>query len=372
MSTKVQQLRTIVQESIRVQRDSSETIDYIDGANAIRDAVARQNHVIFGRRGCGKTLLLHASERQLRDDVRVVYVNCEDYKQHSFPNVLIEILDELFGELEKHLTGWFGKKKRSRDLIREIRTELARLKQDPDERDSTVRESASTGDNTSVTAGFKAQGLNVGAAAVSAQKAAIEQEYAKHDSKIRQLNLLLPRLKDRIREFFSLSTEVKAVFLALDDFYHLQRTIQPHVADYIHRLCKDVPLYFKLATLRHASVLYADRDKQPIGVQERHDYQPIDVDFTLADFKRTSSQLRQILYAYGEKAGMSREEIDNLFMGEGFDRLVLAAGGVPRDFLSLLPRESFSETCWRGTHWQRRCPTTEPRDLSTPNRRIES
>lgn len=372
LSTKVQQLRTIVQESIRVQRDSSETIDYIDGANAIRDAVARQNHVIFGRRGCGKTLLLHASERQLRDDVRVVYVNCEDYKQHSFPNVLIEILDELFGELEKHLTGWFGKKKRSRDLIREIRTELARLKQDPDERDSTVRESASTGDNTSVTAGFKAQGLNVGAAAVSAQKAAIEQEYAKHDSKIRQLNLLLPRLKDRIREFFSLSTEVKAVFLALDDFYHLQRTIQPHVADYIHRLCKDVPLYFKLATLRHASVLYADRDKQPIGVQERHDYQPIDVDFTLADFKRTSSQLRQILYAYGEKAGMSREEIDNLFMGEGFDRLVLAAGGVPRDFLSLLPRESFSETCWRGTHWQRRCPTTEPRDLSTPNRRIES
>ena len=33
---------------------------------------------------------------------------------------------------------------------------------------------------------------------------------------------------------------------------------------------------------------------------------------------------------------MSRDEIDNLFMGEGFERLVLAAGGVPRDFLSLL------------------------------------
>jgi hypothetical protein len=82
--------------------------------------------------------------------------------------------------------------------------------------------------------------------------------------------------------------------------------------------------------------LYADRGKQPIGVQERHDYQPINVDFTLANFKRTASQLKQILYAYGEKAGMSREEIDELFMGEGYDRLVLAAGGVPRDFLSLL------------------------------------
>jgi hypothetical protein len=33
---------------------------------------------------------------------------------------------------------------------------------------------------------------------------------------------------------------------------------------------------------------------------------------------------------------MGESEIDSLFMGTGFDRLVLAAGGVPRDFLSLL------------------------------------
>jgi len=126
------------------------------------------------------------------------------------------------------------------------------------------------------------------------------------------------------------------VFLALDDFYHLPRNIQPHVADYIHRLCKDVPLYFKIATLRHASALFADRGKQPIGIQERHDFQPINVDFTFEDFGRTAKQLRQILYAYGGKAGMTELEIDDLFMGTGFDRLVLAAGGVPRDFLSLL------------------------------------
>jgi len=95
-------------------------------------------------------------------------------------------------------------------------------------------------------------------------------------------------------------------------------------------------LYFKIATLRHASTLYADRGNQPTGAQERHDYQPINVDYTLADFQKTASQLRQILYRFGEKAGMDRNEVDLLFMGEGFDRLVLASGGVPRDFLSLL------------------------------------
>jgi hypothetical protein len=33
---------------------------------------------------------------------------------------------------------------------------------------------------------------------------------------------------------------------------------------------------------------------------------------------------------------MERNEVDDLFMGQGFERLVLASGGVPRDFLSLL------------------------------------
>jgi hypothetical protein len=105
--------------------------------------------------------------------------------------------------------------------------------------------------------------------------------------------------------------------------------------DYIHRLCKDLPLYFKVATLRHASILYADRQGQPIGAQERHDYQPINIDFTLAEFRRTQRQNRQILNEFGRLAGMSTSDIDDLFKGDGFQRLVLAGGGVPRDCLSL-------------------------------------
>jgi hypothetical protein len=82
--------------------------------------------------------------------------------------------------------------------------------------------------------------------------------------------------------------------------------------------------------------MYADRHQQPIGAQERHDYQPINIDYTLADFKKTSAQIRKILHEYANKAGMEADEADSLFKGEGFNRLVLASGGVPRDFLSLL------------------------------------
>jgi hypothetical protein len=100
-------------------------------------------------------------------------------------------------------------------------------------------------------------------------------------------------------------------------------------------LCKDLPIYFKIATLRHASTLYVDRDGQPIGAQERHDYQPINIDYTFGDFRHTENQNRQILEQFSKKAGMSAEDIAALFKGEGFSRLVMAGGGVPRDVLSL-------------------------------------
>ncbi len=120
-------------------------------------------------------------------------------------------------------------------------------------------------------------------------------------------------------------------------FMILKRTDQAFVVDYIHRLCKDVPLYFKIATLRHASTLYADRDGQPIGAQERHDYQPINIDYTFSNFKKAAEQNWQILEQFGKKAQLTKSEVHALFKGEGFQRLVMAGGGVPRDVLFSFP-----------------------------------
>jgi len=58
---------------------------------------------------------------------------------HSFPNVLIEILDALFRELERHLHGWFGRSKRAKALIQNIRSQLSELKSKDDSREETVK-----------------------------------------------------------------------------------------------------------------------------------------------------------------------------------------------------------------------------------------
>ena len=332
-------LRRVITENLRIQRSGADPVPYIDVSSALSDICARQNHAVFARRGCGKTLLLHHSSKNLPSDVQTVYLNCEDFKHHSFPNVLIEILDALFAELEGNLRGWFGRKKQSRELITEIRRDLEKLRLQEDESETDVVESrvSTEGQSTKATGsvGMKGIGLAAEAASHRGEGRAVELRYARRTEKLRELHAWLPKLKRQIRDFFGLSKTVKAVFLQLDDFYHLPRSDQPDVMDYLHRLCKDLPLYFKVATLRYSTTLYADRDGQPIGAQERHDYQPINIDFAFTDFRRTAKQNRKIFDEFAKLAGLQPGDIDSLFKGEGFDRLIMAGGGVPRDCLSL-------------------------------------
>jgi hypothetical protein len=337
---KLSTLRRSITENLRVQKDGPESIPYIDVSNALDDICARQNHVVFARRGCGKSLLLHSSGQTLsKTSIRAVYLNCEDFKRHSFPNVLIEILDALFAELETNLKGWFGKKRRSKEVISSIRAELNNLRSVADQHEENVKDSRGIENANAVKTSGKLDTRNISfdSEVQSSQKNKneTEREYRVTYNKLQELDKKLPSLKNNIREFFMSSDSVKAVFLQIDDFYHLKRSDQPFVMDYIHRLCKDVPLFFKIATLRHASKLYADRDGQPIGAQERHDYQPIDIDYTFADFNRTKESNRKIFHEFGKIAKMNSTEIDDLFKGQGFDRLVMAGGGVPRDCLSV-------------------------------------
>lgn len=338
MTTPLDNLRTVIQESLRVQRGASHDVKYIDTGSALSDIKARQNHVVFARRGCGKTLLLHQSGSQLPEGIKAVYLNCEDFKKHSFPNVLIEILDAVFGELERHLTGWFGRKRKSREIVQGIRMKLEHLKAREDVEDRAIRETVGDGSasGVGVNAGASAGPFSGGGAYSRGKNhhAEVEQIYHRKHEKLRELDNWLPELKRQLRDFFEISGSVKCVFIQIDDLYHLQRDDQAFVVDYVHRLCKDLPLYFKIATLRHASVLYVDRG-QPIGAQERHDYQPINIDYTFSDFRRTSLQNRKIFHEFGRLAKISAAKMDQLFKGAGFDRLVMAGGGVPRDTLSL-------------------------------------
>lgn len=335
--SKLNNLRTRINESIRVQRGGGSTVQYVDPSTALVDIVSRHNHIIFARRGSGKTLLLREAANKLPKDVRHVYLNCEDYKRHSFPNVLIEILDATFGEMERRFGGWFGRKRKSKILLKTIRSELAALRSRPDEEQARVKESAAAAAESTIQAGVAfSKVLDISAEESEKYSHEIAREYEIRHSKAEKLDLLLPKLKGQVRELFEESKNLSAIYIFLDDFYFLQPSDQPFIIDYVHRLCKDTPLFFKATTLRNASTLYIEFKGQPTGAQERHDFLPLSVEFGLRDIARTGKFIRQILHEYGALADIPKQQIDNLFMGDGFARLVLAGGGVPRDCLSLL------------------------------------
>lgn len=238
-------LRTVINENLRIQRSGAEPIPYIDVSHALSDIRARQNHAVFARRGCGKTLLLQHSSKHLPEDIQSVYLNCEDFKHHSFPNVLIEILDALFAELERNLSGWFGKKRKSRQLISEIRQDLEKLRSQKDEQESDVVESRTDtqGEQGIVGASAGLEGFRLSGELTGTKNSStsVEFRYSQRAAKIGDLQMLLPKLKRQIREFFDVSRSAKTIFLQIDDFYHLSRVDQPNVMDYLHRLCKDLP-----------------------------------------------------------------------------------------------------------------------------------
>lgn len=366
---KIADLRRIITENLRVQRDS-ESIDYINVGTALSDATAKQNHAIFARRGCGKTLLLHSSGARLKPGSVPVYLNCEDFKQHSFPNVLIEILTTIFSQFEDNRKLWFGKGRKSSEILDRIQGKLKELKSSADQVSEQVKKSKSSSSSHSADLGAST-GMNAvefGAKLASGVKndLSTERVFSIYKAKLQELDLWLPELKRDLIKLFGASKTVKVIYLQVDDLYHLRRADQAFVVDYIHRLCKDIPVYFKIATLRHLSTLYVDKDGQPTGAQERHDYQPINIDYTFADFLRTRKQNWAILCEFAKRVGAVESEVEELFKGEGFARVVMAGGGVPRDVLSL-----FLEVL--GSESSQRIGKDEVRVLSKNNfeRRIE-
>ena len=120
-------------------------------------------------------------------------------------------------------------------------------------------------------------------------------------------------------------------FVILDDLYHIRKEDQPSVVDYIHSIAKGHQLWLKIGTIRHRSMWYVHGDP-PRGVKLGDDADGIDLDLTLEKYALAKEFLVKILVNLGQTVGLTVEQ----FLTDGaVERLVLASGGVARDFLSI-------------------------------------
>jgi hypothetical protein len=323
-------LAVYIDENIRVSKKGG--LPFVDTRGFQNRLLAKQNHIVFGRRGAGKTSLVNSL--QGKPGIATLYVNLEDYKDISFPNILIKVLTVLFRGLADRLEArpfWWLTPRASR-LRRQLHSAQRALQtylSEPDReiQDVTTSDQKSAGLAAGVGANDVSASANVSRSAARLVKRSIPRD------KLDYLKLELSDYKELLNRVTGCLHD-SPVYFVLDDFYFVQKQIQPSLIDYLHRLTKDTDLYLKVATIKHRSKLYSREGQQTLGVELGSDALGVDLDYTLDQSGELEDFMRGIL---GQAATGARVDVrlEDLFAGDGFSQLCLASGGVPRDFLSL-------------------------------------
>lgn len=129
-----------------------------------------------------------------------------------------------------------------------------------------------------------------------------------------------------------LREDLLRAYVYIDDFYLLDRAVQPEVLDRLHSLLRDTNGWIKIASIERLTRPFEPSTK--LGLEIPHDATTIDLDVTLEDPGAAQAFLERVLIDYTAAAGIATPR--SIVKPEALSRLVLASGGVPRDYLNLL------------------------------------
>lgn len=350
----------MVEEGARASKQNIKR--FIEPAQGtLRRATSKRHHLVFGRRGSGKSsLLLKAGDTLESNGHPIAIVDLEPFKGHHYPDVLISVLIATFTKFEGWLSEGAGSKKRWFEQIpfwpeskarRERNALIKEIKDCIDDLDSklfltddvtlvkTRVDVASTehSDRTVSSAGVKVPPFDATLEEkLSAKMAEQKSEEVREETKRSKQDSLHRSILQYQRIFRQLSDLTDdSSFLFLDDLYHLHRADQPYVLDYFHRIAKNNSLWIKIGTIKNRSSWYL-HGPQPIGLKIGDDADDINLDLTLEKFSSSKDYLVKILESYAEE--VEAPKITEFVADGGIDRLVIASGGVTRDFLGIFRR----------------------------------
>lgn len=320
---KVDKLKNHIKNSFRIRPNHNPK--YIDCDGHLGRLSSNQQQVIFGRRGSGKSCLLVYLKNEIGKNKRIlsIYVSTDDIKRLGYPDVLIRLLLQIMESLPSSKQKWrkfiFREtvvQKHIKDLRKLLNQAESRTVKQEEKRETTYGASG-----TYKGIGGKADRLN---------SYGILSEF--EENKLDTLERYLTDYKLAIEGELKKS-KYNACFILLDDYYLIKKDRQPDVIDYLHRLVRGTNYYLKIATIRHRTNLIR-HDGQTIGIELDQDMEEINLDRTLEDLSSPSEYLGRILNSLSEDVGLSNAK-EELFNHNAFEKLVIASGGVPRDFLTI-------------------------------------
>jgi Cdc6-like AAA superfamily ATPase len=319
----------------------------------LKEASARRHQFVFGRRGVGKsTLLRRVAVDCAAKGMEVVSVDIETLRRRPPADVLFELLRALLTHFQTRLRA--GSRRhflRRRALLRQLGEAIDGIDVELEEPQSSVRTSVvqrsrsrgsarhwGAGGDASLAArrGGARAGVRLGGE-LAAREAQDETAEARSEAQFVRTKMdHLAELVLRVRGLLGQAEAEQPVptLVVLDDFYHLPREDQPEVLAYLHQVVKGFDIHLKICGVRHRLNPFVDGDP-PLGMQPEHDAGTLSLDITLERFGIAKDFLELVVSGICEPFGM---DLEDLVTEEGRERLVLASGGVARDYLSLLRR----------------------------------
>ena len=260
------------------------SLSYVpDTAQNILTAITPRHHLIFGRRGTGKTaLMVEAKQRIEREGCLSYWINIHTHRGESAHRIFVWVCRNMCEQMQV----FYSKKKRIPQLLALI----SKLQDDAD-------------------------------------KLLTEKEISTDE-----VSRLVPYMQNVIRQFAD--TNATRFYIFLDDLHYLPSAEQPKLLDLVHGAVRDSDAWLKVTGIRHLTRWF--QANPPLGLQTGHDADHIDLDVTLEEPSRAKTFLEQVFLSYAKHVGIS--SLSSILSPTALDRLVLASGAVPRDYLTLSAR----------------------------------
>jgi hypothetical protein len=321
----------------------------------LEEVSARRHQFVYGRRGVGKSTLLRRVEAGgggQEAERAVIFVDIETLRGRPYPDVLIELLKELLDDLEGRLradgvvASW--KRRKLRRRVRDLSSAMSSLLQAPQLAEhtvSTLRSQASQSNRGWSLTGKLRVAARKGPAEASAEggghlassredqdtsRSQVEAKFekTKMDGLVEAAVLIRNVLGDAQKEL------AVPTLVVLDDFYHIPLNDQAEVLAYLHQVVKGLDISLKICGVQRLLRPFAPGDP-PVGMQPEHDAGTVPLDITLEQFDTAKQFLERVLAGICAPLDI---DVDRLLTDGGRERLVLASGGVARDYISLVRR----------------------------------
>jgi hypothetical protein len=259
--------------------DAVPSLRYMEDPRANLSTVATTRHqVVYGRRGVGKTAILLEARRQAdATGHSTVWLNAHLFRGLPAEHAFLTVARAIFASL--------------------------------------ARDGGSSN--------------NPLFAQLSEREVELKNALSSNETSPLAISTLLPLLNETLKGV--LRPDLLRLYVYLDDFYLLPMGVQPQFLDYLAGMLRDTDGWIKVASIERLTKTY--ETSTHVGLEIPHDATKIDLDVTLEDPGAAQHFLEAVLDTYINTAGIKR--VSAIAKTEALGRLVLASGGVPRDYLNL-------------------------------------